>query len=166
MQISQTGLRWVWITVLVILFDRLTKMWVLKNLTLYETLKVVPHFNITLAYNKGAAFSFLHSADGRWQSWFFGTIAFIISFLIFIWLSRISSKQRWLAISLALIVGGALSNVLDRIIFGHVIDSLQVYTGDWYWPTFNIADSAVSVGAVMLLIDALFFKKTHSSLAQ
>lgn len=161
-KLSQTGLRWLWIAIFVIAIDFFTKVWVQNHLMLYGVIPVTSFFNITLAHNKGAAFSFLNNAAG-WQIWLFGSIAFLVSLGILIWLYRISSKQVWLAIALSLILGGAIGNLLDRIQYGHVIDFLDFYVGQWHWPTFNMADSAVCVGALMLLIEALFFKKNKES---
>lgn len=147
---KKSGLCWLWVTLFVIAFDRITKYFAQKHLMLNVMLPVMPHFNLTLAYNRGAAFSFLNSASG-WQTLFFGGIALVVSIAILIWLMRLSSHQRWLALALTLILGGALGNLSDRILYGHVIDFLSFYAGHWYWPAFNIADSAICVGAVMLL---------------
>jgi len=155
---KKSGLQWLWVAFVVVFIDRLSKSVVQKHLGLYETVPVVPHFNITLAYNKGAAFSFLDGAAG-WQGWVFGAIAIGVSIAIIAWLAKLSSKQIWLSIALTLVVGGALGNLWDRILFGHVIDFLQVYAGTWYWPSFNVADSAISIGATMLVIDAFFFNR-------
>lgn len=152
---SATGLRWLWVTIVVLLIDRLTKYLALQNLPPYAEVPVFPHFNLTLAYNKGAAFSFLNSASG-WQGWLFGAIAFFVCVGIFIWLLRVPSKKRWLCIALALIMGGALGNLSDRLLYGHVIDFLDFYAFNWHWPSFNAADSAICIGAFMLFLDALF----------
>jgi signal peptidase II len=153
-----TGLNWLWVSVVVILLDRITKMLALKHLTLYQPLEVFPFFNLTLAYNKGAAFSFLNSASG-WQVWFFAVIAIVISLGLLIWLQRLSYKQYWLCIALTLIIGGALGNLWDRIHYEHVIDFIELYVSNWHWPAFNIADSAICIGAVMLFIEMFFVKK-------
>ncbi|EKD55388.1 MAG: lipoprotein signal peptidase [uncultured bacterium] len=153
-----TGLSWVWITVIVWLVDRVTKYMALFYLPPYAAVSIFPHFNLTLAYNKGAAFSFLNSAGG-WQTWLFGGIASIVSIVILIWLYRVSSQKRLLCMGLTLILGGALGNLSDRFLYGHVIDFLEFYAGNWYWPAFNIADSAICVGAFLLIFDAVFFQK-------
>jgi len=158
MSTKTTGLRWLWITLLVILSDRISKYLALYYLPPFAEVPVVKHFNLTLAYNKGAAFSFLDSASG-WQTWLFGAIAVIVSIGLLIWLARLSFQQRWLCIALALIVGGALGNLSDRFLYGYVIDFLDFYWNNWHWPAFNIADSAICVGAVMLFLDALRRKK-------
>ncbi len=150
---SSTGLRWLWVAVVVFILDRISKYLAMSFLTDYEPLVITRFFNFTLSYNKGAAFSFLDQASG-WQMWFFGGLALVVSIGILIWLSRLSSRQRWLSISLAMIVGGALGNLFDRINYGQVIDFIQLHVSHFYWPVFNIADSAVCVGAFMLFLDA------------
>ena len=156
--IVNSGLRWSWIAILVLILDRITKSLSLEYLSAYVQLKVFPGFNLTLSFNKGAAFSLFNDASG-WQLWFFGVIAFTVSFAILIWLSMLSAKDRFTSISLSLIVGGALGNLWDRIAYGHVVDFIQVYAGEYYWPVFNIADSAVCVGAFMLFITTVLEKK-------
>src|SRR5688572_13242378 len=130
-----TGLNWLWVSVAVILLDRITKTLALKYLVAYQPLAVLPFFNLTLAYNRGAAFSFLDSAPG-WQVWFFAAIAIVVSLGIVIWLQRLSYKQYWLCIALTLIVGGALGNLSDRIRYEHVIDFIELYVSRWHWPAF------------------------------
>lgn len=155
--ILKSGLRWVWLSALVILIDRITKISALRLLEPYSPLPILPSFNLTLAYNKGAAFSFLDAASG-WQMWVLGAIAVIVSVIIIIWMKRLPASKRWLCIAIALILGGALGNLWDRLSYGHVIDFLEVYVSHFYWPAFNVADSAICVGAVMLFFDALFKK--------
>ena len=120
---------------------------------------VITHFNLTLVYNTGAAFSFLADAGG-WQRWFFVLLAIGVSALLLVWLYRLERDQHWLAAALALVLGGAVGNLVDRILHGHVIDFIDLYAGGWHWPAFNVADSAITVGAVMLIIDAVFNKET------
>ena len=155
---ERTGLRWLWVSVIVLLLDRFSKYLALEHLPPYSEVPICPHFNLALSYNTGAAFSFLDSASG-WQTIFFGVIAAVVSIAILIWLAKLPFKQKWLGFSLALILGGALGNLSDRLMYGHVIDFIQLYYNHWYWPTFNVADSAVCVGAFMLFIEAAFFKK-------
>ncbi len=147
------ALKWLWLSVLVIILDLGTKAMATHYLVLYQPMSVFPGFNWTLMHNKGAAFSFLSEASG-WQRWFFSIIAVVVSVGITIWLKRLPSGQVWLAVALALILGGALGNVWDRLTLGYVVDFIQVYYDKWAWPAFNIADSAISVGAVMLVIDS------------
>ncbi len=156
--LSQSGLRWLWVTVIVILLDRVAKYCVITWLTPYTSVPVFSFFNVTLAYNKGAAFSFLADAGG-WQAWMFGGLAVVVSITIFVWLSRLSQKQIWLSLALAMILGGALGNLSDRLLYTHVIDFLDFHLGNLHWPVFNLADSAICIGAFMLFWDATFRRK-------
>jgi signal peptidase II len=157
-------LKWLWLTVAVIILDLGSKAIISQHFSLYETMTVIPGwFNLTLAHNSGAAFSFLADESG-WQRWFFAIIALIVSIVIFFWIKRLQAHERWVAISLALILGGALGNLWDRLTLGYVVDFLDVYYQNsqgkaMHWPAFNIADSAISIGAVMLIVDALFNKE-------
>ena len=166
---SSGTLKWLWITVAVIVLDQIPKLAVADPFTLHEQLPLTPWFNLTLAHNPGAAFSFLSDASG-WQRWFFTAIALAVSIAIVVWMKRLPANDRWMAIALALILGGALGNVWDRITLGYVIDFLDFYVGQWHWPAFNVADSAITIGAIMLAIDAFFFAKakdaTHATSAQ
>lgn len=147
------ALKWLWLSVLVIVLDLASKALASHYLTLYQPVPVFSGFNITLMHNSGAAFSFLSDAGG-WQRWFFTVIALAVSVGIIVWLKRLSASQVTLSIALALILGGALGNVWDRMMLGYVVDFIQVYYDRWFWPAFNIADSAISVGAVLLVIDS------------
>ena len=147
-------LRWTWISALVIVLDLATKWLASSYLVLHEPVAIMPMFNLTLMHNTGAAFSFLSSAAG-WQRWFFSIIALVVSIGIVVWMRRLPAQERWSAIALALILGGALGNLWDRVTLGYVVDFIQIYYEQWAWPAFNIADSAISIGAVMLVIDAL-----------
>jgi signal peptidase II len=155
---SSSGLRWLWVTVLILVLDRVTKYAALHYLLAYQALPVVPGFNLTLSFNTGSAFSFLDSQSG-WQVWFFGCIAAVVSIGILCWLARLSSRERCISIALSLIVGGALGNLWDRMSYGHVIDFIQLYISHYYWPTFNIADSAICVGALLLFLNTIFKEK-------
>jgi signal peptidase II len=146
-------LKWLWVSALVIVLDQLTKLWAGASLNYAEPVAILPSFNVTLLHNTGAAFSFLSQAGG-WQRWFFAVIAVVISAVLLVWLKRLKPEQRWLAVALTLVLGGALGNVWDRITLGYVIDFIDVYYQSWHWPAFNIADSAIFVGAVMLIIDS------------
>lgn len=150
------------IAALVVFFDQITKVWVDRSLQLYEQIPVTPMFNITLAYNRGAAFSFLSDAGG-WQRWFFIGISVVVSVCLTVWLYRMKPNEKWLALAIALILGGAIgNNLIDRVIYGHVVDFIQVYYDTWYFPSFNIADSAITVGTVLLLI-LTFFEKDEQA---
>lgn len=163
--------KWLVIAGLVLLADQLTKQWAEAVLALREPVAVLPYINFMLAYNPGAAFSFLADAPG-WQRWFFVALALAVSGVIVTWLRRLEPGEKLQGVALALILGGAIGNVIDRIFFGHVIDFIDVYyvagrcsalfapepfAGGLrcHWPAFNIADSAISLGAVMMIVDAL-----------
>lgn len=155
-------LKWLWISVVVIALDQITKVIAVDALALHESVPVLPFFNLTMAHNLGAAFSFLSDAGG-WQRWFFTIIALAVSVAIVVWIARLPKSDRWMAVALTLILGGAIGNVWDRITLGYVIDFLDFYVGEWHWPAFNVADSAITVGAVMLGIDALFLSKNKTA---
>jgi len=150
-----TGLRWLPVTLAVIALDQLTKHLIALHFQLYDIRAVLPVLDLTLMYNTGAAFSMLAMAGG-WQHWLFVGLALIVSAAILVALYRMRAPVNpWLACGLALILGGALGNVIDRFRFGHVIDFIYAHWGPHYFPAFNLADSAISVGAALLLIDAL-----------
>lgn len=155
--VSQSAVRWCWVAILVIILDQISKALVLHFLQLGQSVPLLPVFNIVLWYNTGAAWNFLEQIT--WAGWLFGGFAVVISILIITWLLRLPGTNRWTAVALNLILGGALGNLIDRIHHGFVVDFIQVYYHQWYYPAFNIADSAITVGAVMLGIEILFFKK-------
>lgn len=150
-----SGWRWLPITVAVIALDQLVKLWIVDHLTLYRTVRVLPVLDVTLTYNRGAAFSFLAQASG-WQQWLFAGLAVAVAAGITLWLRRLNGRtQRTLCISLALIMGGALGNLIDRVRIGHVVDFILAHWHRVYFPwAFNVADSAITLGAVLLLVDA------------
>lgn len=157
----KTGqLVWLWLSVLVIVLDQASKHWFEHNLSLYEQIVVIPDlFSWTLAYNKGAAFSFL-ADQGGWQRWFFALVALVASVVLFIWMKRLKSHERLLAAGLALVLGGALGNLYDRVVLGHVVDFILVHWQDrWFFPAFNLADSAITVGAGILILDMIINKE-------
>lgn len=147
-------LKWIWLAVAVVFLDQLSKYIASTSLEMYQPIAVMPMFNWTLMHNPGAAFSFLANESG-WQRWFFTTIAVVVSVVLFLWIKRLEQHEKWQAIALALILGGAVGNVIDRIWFGYVIDFIQIYYEQWYWPAFNIADSAISIGVAMIIIDSI-----------
>lgn len=147
-------LKWLWLSAAVIVADQASKLAATSYLEPYQPVAVVPFFNLTLMYNTGAAFSFLSTAAG-WQRWFFTLVALVVSAILVVWLKRLRPGEIWLAIALSLILGGALGNVWDRLALGHVVDFIDLYVGSWHWPAFNIADSAITIGAAMLIIDAI-----------
>ncbi len=154
-------LKWLWLSVLVVVLDQISKVIADSVLTLYQQQSVIEgFFNITLAYNTGAAFSFLSDAGG-WQRWFFTAIAAVASVVIIIMMRNLKSHERITAIALALILGGAIGNVIDRVIYGHVIDFIQVYYKQYYWPTFNLADSFILIGAAFLITHGIVGDKSR-----
>ena len=154
-------LSWLWLSLLVFVIDQASKFYFVNSLSMYQQIVVIPdYFSWTLAYNKGAAFSFLASESG-WQRWLFAVIAMVISVVLVIWLKRLKPSETWLAMALALVLGGAVGNLLDRVLFGHVVDFILVHWQHrWYFPAFNIADSAITVGAILLALD--MFKSEKS----
>lgn len=153
-------LAWLWLSVLVVVLDQASKWYFENTLELYQQIVVIPsYFSWTLAYNTGAAFSFLADSSG-WQRWLFALIAVVVSAVLIIWLKRLGRADTWLAIALALVLGGAIGNLYDRIVLGHVIDFVLVHWDVHYFPAFNLADSAITVGAVMLALDMFKSKKT------
>lgn len=149
---SPNALSWLLLSLLVVVLDQWTKHLVLGALTPLQRVEVIPGFlNWTLAFNTGAAFSFL-ADEGGWQRWLFTALAIGVSAVLAVWLGRTRRGDWRTALPLALIIGGAIGNLIDRVRFGHVTDFVQVYHGDWYFPAFNVADSAISVGAVLLIL--------------
>tara|TARA_B110000285_G_scaffold164760_1_gene184027 strand:- start:684 stop:1145 length:462 start_codon:yes stop_codon:yes gene_type:complete len=146
-------LKYLFITSLVIVFDQVSKWLMVSWLSLYETVVVMPYFNLTMAHNEGAAFSFLSEAGG-WQRWLFIGLALVISIVLLVWLAKLKPTEKLEAISLSLILGGAIGNVIDRISYGYVIDFIDLYIGHNHWPVFNIADSAICIGAILLVADS------------
>jgi signal peptidase II len=149
----RNGLVYLWLTLVVIVLDQLTKAAVERSLDLYQSFVVLPVFEISRLHNTGAAFSFLAGAPG-WQRWLFTVLAIIVSGALVAWLRRIDSESRMLASAVALILGGALGNVIDRLRLGYVIDFITVHWGDHFFPSFNVADSSITIGAALLLLDA------------
>ena len=148
-------LKWAWLSALVIVLDQVTKIAADAWLAYHDPVPVLPFFNLLLSYNSGAAFSFLSDAGG-WQRWFFVVLALGVSAVIAVWMYRLPTNQRWTAMALGLVLGGAIGNVIDRLLYGHVVDFLDFYVGQWHWPTFNVADSAITIGVAILIIDGLF----------
>ncbi len=147
-------MRWGWITLLVIALDQATKLLADNLLQYHQPIEIMPMFNLTLLYNKGAAFSFLAN-QGGWQRWFFLILTTAVSIFLYLWLRKLKSHQVLQYSALALILGGAIGNLIDRAIYGHVIDFIDVYYSQYHWPAFNIADSAIFVGAILLIYDTL-----------
>ncbi|MBT7275808.1 MAG: signal peptidase II [Woeseiaceae bacterium] len=143
------------IVVVIFFLDQWTKNWIIENLSLYEKISISNFFNLTHQQNTGAAFSFLAEAGG-WQRWFLSIVAMIVSGYIAYWLYELKNSTQWFLIyGLSLVLGGALGNVFDRIRLGYVTDFLQVFIGNWPFPSFNIADAAITIGAIFIIIDAI-----------
>ncbi len=142
---------WLALAAVVVVLDQLTKFGASAVLNYAEPVAIFPGLNFTLAHNTGAAFSLLSEASG-WQRWFFAAIALVVSIVITVWLRQVGDEELWLPLALSLILGGALGNFIDRLNLGYVVDFIQVYYKTWYWPAFNIADSAICVGAVLLVL--------------
>ncbi|EKE80832.1 lipoprotein signal peptidase [Idiomarina xiamenensis 10-D-4] len=155
----RSGLHFLWLSVVLIIIDQITKQWVVANYDLYESTALWRAFdiglNFTYVHNYGAAFSFL-SDHGGWQRWLFTAIAVAAAVVLSIWLRRnpVGAWRQNLAFSL--IVAGAVGNLIDRVIYGYVIDFVDVFYQDWHWPAFNVADTAITVGAVLMLLEAFF----------
>jgi signal peptidase II len=148
---------WMIVAAVVVIADQLTKWAIVEWIPLYDKVPLNSFINLTHQKNPGAAFSFLANAGG-WQRWFFVTLSSIVSVVIAVWLWRIRNDgQGVLSAGLALVLGGAIGNLIDRVLLGHVTDFIQVWFGSWAFPSFNVADAGISVGAALLIIDALFF---------
>ena len=144
---------WLGVALIVILFDQLSKIAISKVFAYGESVAITPFFNLVLVYNRGAAFSFLAAAGG-WQRWAFTGLG-VVAALVICYLLKRHGTQRLFCTALALILGGALGNVIDRLVYGHVIDFLDFHVGGWHWPAFNLADSAITIGAILLVLDEL-----------
>ncbi len=152
-----TMLKWLWLSLLALVLDQASKLIIDSSMQLYQSIPVIPFFNLTYVHNTGAAFSFLSEAGG-WQRWFFAGLALVISVVIAVWLSRLQKYETLLAAALSLILGGAVGNLIDRLAYGYVIDFLDVYYGTRHWPAFNIADSAITLGVMLMLVESFVGK--------
>ena len=144
---------WLGLALVVVALDQFTKTLILGYFQLGDSRYVTPFFNVVRVHNTGAAFSFLAGASG-WQRWFFVGLGFVASAFI-VWMLRSHPTQRLFCFAVTMIMGGALGNVLDRLLYGYVVDFLQFHAGGWYFPSFNLADSAITLGAVTLILDEL-----------
>jgi signal peptidase II len=145
-------LKWLWLSLLALLLDQVSKLAIAGSMQLYQSIQIMPFFKLTYVHNTGAAFSFLSEAGG-WQRWFFAGLALVISVVIAVWLARLKKHETLLAVALALVLGGAVGNLIDRLAYGYVIDFLDVYYDTWHWPAFNIADSAITLGVILMLVE-------------
>lgn len=161
-EVSRFGrLAWLWLALLVFVLDQGSKQVVLQVLEYGQRVVVLDgYFDWIHVYNRGAAFSFLAGESG-WQRWFFAAIALGVSAVLVVWMKRLKTDETWLAIALALVLGGALGNLYDRVVLGHVVDFILVHwQSQYYFPAFNLADSGITVGAVMLALDMFKSKKS------
>jgi signal peptidase II len=153
--IGASGIRWLWISLLVMAVDQLSKLWIERTMVLGDSFVVLPILDIVRAHNTGAAFSFLADAGG-WQRWAFSLLAVGVSIALVFWMRRLAlATQGLLAFGLALILGGAIGNVIDRIEHGYVVDFVHAHWGLHSFPAFNVADSAITIGAVLVILDSL-----------
>ena len=155
-------MKWLWVSVVVVILDQCTKLLADAMLSMHQSVVLLPFLALRKAYNYGAAFSFLGDASG-WQRWFFIVLALVVMGILVAWLRRLPAGNTGARVALVLILGGAVGNVIDRAVYGYVIDFIDVFYGSWHWPTFNIADSAISVGAFLLLLDAFREHRKASS---
>ncbi|HJP04941.1 MAG: signal peptidase II [Chromatiales bacterium] len=159
------SLRWLILSLVLVIADQVTKLLVVSNLDEFERIKLLPVFDLVRFHNTGAAFSFLANAGG-WQHWLFTGIAIVVSVGI-VWYQWGLPQQgcRTLAAGLALVLGGAVGNLIDRLLQGYVVDFLLVYYGDWHWPAFNVADSSITVGVTLIIIDSMFLERKRVAAA-
>lgn len=160
-------MKWLWLSLFTVILDQLTKKIAEAELVLHKPLAIFPSFNFTLMYNKGAAFSFLSDAGG-WQRILFVSLSAGISLFLFFWLRQISKDEKqkhnqMLQIAIAFILGGAIGNLIDRAHTGAVVDFIQVYYSSYYFPAFNIADSAITVGTALLILDMLLESRRNKT---
>lgn len=153
--------KWHWfvLSILVIVCDQASKYWAGVSLIPYKPMPVLPMLNFTLAFNTGAAFSFLNGA-GDWHRWFFAGFSLIMSTVLLVWLYRIPNESRLLSAGISLILGGAVGNLIDRAFYGYVVDFIDVYYQHHHFATFNIADSAICIGAAFFILDVLLTRKS------
>ncbi|MCB1583884.1 MAG: signal peptidase II [Marinicella sp.] len=156
---KKSGLFWLWLSGLVFVLDQWTKNTASSSLELYVPNKMTEFFNLTLMHNKGVAFSLLAEQSG-WQRYFLSVVAILIVIWLLYWLFKNRYSQKLQNVALVLVIGGALGNVYDRIVFGYVVDFIELHYQGYYWPAFNLADSAICLGAFLLIIDA--FKNKES----
>ena len=154
-------LAWLWLSALIVIVDLATKYLATANLEYAMPVAIFPSFNLTLLHNTGAAFSFLATESG-WQRWFFAVLASVVSIALVRWLATLRDDP-WMGVAIALILGGALGNLYDRITLGYVVDFLHFYWRDYHFPAFNIADSAITIGAGLMVIDAFKHKDEPSA---
>ena len=162
---NKLALAWLLVSAVIVVLDLWTKNIASEALTLYRPVELTPWLNMTLAHNYGAAFSFLADAGG-WQRWLFTGLASVVTVVLIVWLLRLPSEEKLTAAALGLIIGGAIGNLVDRINNGYVVDFIDVYYRDWHWPAFNLADSAITCGVILLLLNGLFLSISEKRSAE
>ncbi len=151
---NKMAFAWLLMSAVIIVLDLWTKALATESLTLYRPVELTSWLNMTLAHNYGAAFSFLSDAGG-WQRWLFTGLASVVTLVLVVWLFRLSTGEKLTSAALSMIIGGAVGNLVDRINHGYVVDFIDVFYNDWHWPAFNLADSAITGGVILLLLDSL-----------
>ena len=151
MQVERMGFRMLWLSAVIVAADQLTKWIATSTMSMHERIPVLPFFDWTLTYNRGVAFSMFNDGQG-WQRFGLSAFAILVAGGFTYWMAHLPKHERMNAAALALVIGGAIGNVIDRLRLGHVVDFVLLYWKDWSWPAFNLADSAICVGAVLLVI--------------
>ena len=151
---NKMALAWLLVSALIVVLDLWTKSLATESLSLYRPVELTSWLNMTLAHNYGAAFSFLSDAGG-WQRWLFTGLASVVTLVLIVWLLRLSVSEKLTGAALCLIIGGAVGNLIDRVMNGYVVDFIDVHVMGWHWPAFNLADSAITCGVILLLLDSL-----------
>ncbi len=154
--INKVAFAWLLFSAVIIVLDLWTKQIATDSLTLYRPVELTSWLNMTLAHNYGAAFSFLSDAGG-WQRWLFTGLASVVTVVLVVWLLRLPANEKLTAAALSLVIGGAVGNLIDRIVNGYVVDFIDVFYQGHHWPAFNLADSAITCGVILLLVDGMFF---------
>lgn len=153
-KMNYKNLNWLWLSFIILIIDQFTKYLVSQNIPLDSSITIFPILDLVSAHNHGAAFSFLNDAGG-WQQWLFGLLAIGVCIALVVWILKLPSSKKIIIFSASLVIAGALGNLIDRIYHGYVIDFIYFHVGQWYWPAFNIADSAIVVGAITLVLETL-----------
>ncbi len=159
---NKMAFAWLLVSAAIVARDLWTKQIAMESLTLYRPIELTSWLNLTLAHNYGAAFSFLSNAGG-WQRWLFTGLASVVTVVLIVWLLRLPAREKLTAAALGLVIGGAVGNLTDRIVNGYVVDFIDVYYRDSHWPAFNLADSAITLGVILLLVDGLFYSSAAKS---
>jgi len=156
---------WLWVTLAIVVLDQVSKQYMSQLLALCEpgncpSIEILPVFRFTVLHNTGAAFSFLDDMGG-WQRWLFTAVSAVVSGVLLVWLYRLDARDKWLALALVLVLGGAIGNLVDRVRWGYVVDFIVVHYQNYYFPAFNVADSAITIGACVMILDMLFAAPTE-----